>query len=131
MNRINRAKLVWRLGGATLLAVLCNSVGLAGTNLPAPWRTTNHTVATTDFFVSLRGNDNWSGRLADPGEKDGPFATITRARDAVRSLLKAQKPPESIRVIVRGELITLTQRSSSVRRIRAGMARRWFMPRQR
>jgi len=102
MNTINRAKLVWRLGGATLLAVLCNSVGIAGTNLPAPWRTTNHTVATTDLFVSLRGNDNWSGKLADPGEKDGPFATITRARDAVRPLLKAQKPPESIRVIVRG-----------------------------
>ena len=30
-----------------------------------------------EFFVSTRGNDAWSGRLPAPGEKDGPFATVT------------------------------------------------------
>ena len=39
-----------------------------------------------DFFVSSRGKDTWSGKLADPGENDGPFATLARARDAVRAL---------------------------------------------
>ena len=39
------------------------------------------------FFVSPFGNDGWSGRLKDPapGGKDGPFATLARARDAARS----------------------------------------------
>ncbi|MEP4079424.1 right-handed parallel beta-helix repeat-containing protein [Haloferula sp.] len=43
-----------------------------------------------DFYVSTQGSDAWSGRLAEPaaGEKDGPFATLERARDAVRSLKK-------------------------------------------
>ncbi len=58
--------------------------------------------ATTDFFVSLRGNDNWSGRSGDPHGNDGPFATIARTRDAVRAMLKVSKPPESIRVVLCG-----------------------------
>ncbi|MCL5103199.1 MAG: right-handed parallel beta-helix repeat-containing protein [Armatimonadetes bacterium] len=39
-----------------------------------------------DFFVSNSGNDVWSGRLPEPDTAgtDGPFATVTRARDAVR-----------------------------------------------
>jgi hypothetical protein len=59
-------------------------------------------AAKADFFVSPCGNDNWSGRFADPGESDGPFATMTRARAAVRSLLKTRKRPEGIRVVVHG-----------------------------
>lgn len=41
-----------------------------------------------DFYVSTKGNDSWSGTLAepDPTGKDGPFATILRAQKAVRSL---------------------------------------------
>lgn len=58
--------------------------------------------ATADLFVSPRGNDKWSGRSADPGENDGPFATIPRAREAVRALLKAQTHPQGIRVVLRG-----------------------------
>ena len=37
-------------------------------------------AAQADFFVSPKGNDRWSGRLADPDENDGPFATVARAR---------------------------------------------------
>ena len=39
-----------------------------------------------DFFVATNGNDAWSGRLAAPNaaRTDGPFATLTRARDAAR-----------------------------------------------
>ncbi|MCY2954467.1 MAG: hypothetical protein NTU53_21260 [Planctomycetota bacterium] len=58
-------------------------------------------VGAADFFVSIRGKDAWSGTLADPGENDGPFATVARARDAVRALLKAQKQPQRIRVVLR------------------------------
>ena len=42
--------------------------------------------ATADFFVSTRGSDQWSGTLKEPNAQatDGPFATLDRARDAVR-----------------------------------------------
>lgn len=39
---------------------------------------------TADFFVSPQDQDRWSGRLANPAGGDGPFATVSRARDAVR-----------------------------------------------
>jgi hypothetical protein len=40
------------------------------------------------FYVSPDGNDAWSGKRpeADEARTDGPFATIQRARDAVRQL---------------------------------------------
>jgi hypothetical protein len=48
-----------------------------------------------DFFVAPDGAD------ADPGTKEKPFATLARARDAVRELKKA-KPTQGVTVIVRG-----------------------------
>jgi len=38
------------------------------------------------FYVAPQGNDQWSGRIATPSAdgRDGPFATLERARDAVR-----------------------------------------------
>jgi copper-binding protein NosD len=54
------------------------------------------------FFVSPHGNDAWSGRRPDPGGKDGPFATLERARAAVRALHRRQTPPRPIRVVLRG-----------------------------
>ncbi|WP_145081396.1 right-handed parallel beta-helix repeat-containing protein [Aureliella helgolandensis] len=43
-----------------------------------------------DFYVSVDGSDSWSGMLAAPNaqKSDGPFATLERARDAVRELKK-------------------------------------------
>ncbi|MHB1037628.1 MAG: right-handed parallel beta-helix repeat-containing protein [Pirellulales bacterium] len=64
-----------------------------------------------DFFVSAAGNDQWSGRLAEPNaeKSDGPFATLARARDAVRQL-KAQSPrTRPVQVIVRGGTYRLTE----------------------
>ncbi|MGJ8643050.1 MAG: right-handed parallel beta-helix repeat-containing protein [Luteolibacter sp.] len=54
-----------------------------------------------DFFVSTKGSDNWSGTLAEPnqGATDGPFATLVRARDAVRKLKETKK--EDIVVLIR------------------------------
>lgn len=41
-----------------------------------------------EFHVSLKGNDAWSGLLAEPnpGGTDGPFATFERARNALRKV---------------------------------------------
>jgi inosine-uridine nucleoside N-ribohydrolase len=49
-------------------------------------------AAAADFHVSPGGNDRWSGRLARPldGGGDGPFATLARARDAVRELRRLE-----------------------------------------
>jgi len=61
--------------------------------------------AMAAFFVATDGNDDWSGTVAEPNrdQTDGPFATLRRARDAVRELKQAQEEqPEPITVMVRG-----------------------------
>ena len=59
------------------------------------------TAQQADFFVSPSGSDNWSGTLAEPNKdkNDGPFATLERARDAVRELKQSKK--SDITVLVR------------------------------
>lgn len=50
-----------------------------------------------DFYVAPNGNDSWSGTLDTPNKNktDGPFATIERAKVAVRELKsKIYKPKE-------------------------------------
>ncbi len=51
-------------------------------------------AAETDahFYVSVSGSDGWSGTLDAPNahRTDGPFATLQRARDAVRQLKKQE-----------------------------------------
>lgn len=80
-----------------LLSIACfSSLLLGATSIPGGG------PATVNFFVSPRGNDNWSGKLAEPCEYDGPFATVAHARDAVRALLKASKQPKSIHVVLLG-----------------------------
>ena len=48
-------------------------------------------LAETNYYVATNGSDDWSGRLSAPNEAgtDGPFATLQRARDAVRELKKS------------------------------------------
>lgn len=56
------------------------------------------------FFVSTEGNDDWSGKLAAPNAEktDGPFATIVKARDAIRGMKSKQPLSEPVTVMVRG-----------------------------
>ncbi|MBN2451482.1 MAG: hypothetical protein JXR77_13910, partial [Lentisphaeria bacterium] len=47
------------------------------------------------LYVALAGNDAWSGTLAtpNPAKTDGPFASLERARDAIRTLRQAGSLP--------------------------------------
>ncbi len=63
-----------------------------------------------DLYVATNGSDAWSGTLVQPNKAktDGPFATLERARDAVRAL-KAGGPPRPATVWVRGGVYELRQ----------------------
>ena len=56
------------------------------------------------LYVSPSGKDSWSGRLPQPNrtKTDGPFATITGARNAIRKLKRKSECKMPITVIVRG-----------------------------
>ncbi|WP_283435541.1 right-handed parallel beta-helix repeat-containing protein [Neorhodopirellula lusitana] len=62
----------------------------------------------TTLFVAPDGNDQWSGRLADPQQNDGPLATLDAARLKVRQL-KATNPAVNIEVQIRGGTYPLTE----------------------
>lgn len=59
-------------------------------------------VRAATFYVAPDGNDQWSGQLARPnGDKtDGPLASLSGARDAVRRYRSSGKPAEAVKVIV-------------------------------
>jgi len=67
-------------------------------------------MPNADFYVSVKGNDAWSGKLSDPNETrtDGPFATIERARKAVRAL-RSDGIPRRITVLIRGGTYTISK----------------------
>ena len=62
-------------------------------------------VDETVYYVATNGNDNWPGKLAEPNKEgtDGPFVSITRARDAIRGLKEREEELKSpVTVMVRG-----------------------------
>lgn len=59
----------------------------------------------TAFYISPDGNDSWSGKIAEKNRSatDGPFATLEKAREAIRSLKKERGLPDGgITVYLRG-----------------------------
>ena len=62
-----------------------------------------------DYYVGPDGRDTWSGRLPEPddADKDGPFATIERARDAVREARTGQPEARPFTVLIRGGVYRL------------------------
>src|ERR1041384_429690 len=56
------------------------------------------------LFVSPQGNDGWSGRLSSPNKAgtDGHFASINRARVAVRGFKTKGELSRAVRVVLRG-----------------------------
>jgi hypothetical protein len=69
-------------------------------------------AAEDNFFVAPAGNDQWSGRLAEPNaaKTDGPFASVKRAQEAVRTQ-KQQEPARDKPIVVtlRGGTYWLTE----------------------
>jgi Right handed beta helix region len=64
-----------------------------------------------DFYVARDGSDLWSGTRPAPDvqKTDGPFATLERARDAIRTLRETGHwPREGVTVSVRGGLYPLS-----------------------
>ncbi len=61
-------------------------------------------AADPDLYVSLQGNDAWSGRQAepDPAKTDGPLATIERAQQIIRQGKGQPGRTGPIRVAIRG-----------------------------
>jgi len=56
-----------------------------------------------ELYVSPAGNDSWSGRTPAPGNYDGPFATLERARDEIRGLKQdGGLPMGGVAVMLRG-----------------------------
>lgn len=78
---------------------------------------------TTTIYVATNGNDSWSGKLSDPNtdKTDGPFATIERARDAIRVLKGMGTLSNPVSVQVRGgkyflsKPITLNEKDSGTK----------------
>jgi len=67
--------------------------------------------ATVRFYVATDGSDDWSGRLPQPNaaRTDGPFATIDRARDAIRQLKQKGPSPGPVEVLIRGGMYFLAE----------------------
>lgn len=55
-----------------------------------------------EIFVSPKGNDTWSGLLAEPRTNDGPIQTLGRAQSLLRELKQnGSLPSEKIFVNLR------------------------------
>jgi len=63
------------------------------------------------FYVSANGNDAWSGRLAkvNGSRTDGPFASIRKARDAIRDLKDKEKLRAPVSVYIRNGFYQLPE----------------------
>lgn len=66
----------------------------------------------TGFYVSTMGNDSWSGRLSAPNARgsNGPFATLEKARNAIRGLKEAGPLPQGgVTVYIRGGIYLINE----------------------
>jgi hypothetical protein len=64
----------------------------------------NHPFQENDLFVSIEGNDKWSGGLPAPNadRTDGPLATVDAARKKIRAIKQAGRLAGSLTVWIRG-----------------------------
>lgn len=93
-------------GVRTLFLVGIAVVGILG---GPPWTgvafaAEGRTPDGADLYVAPNGNDQWSGTLPEPNaqQSDGPFASLERARDAVRRLRAKQTWQRPLVVMLRG-----------------------------
>ena len=85
MKQSSSNSLMTRTVARLAVAVMFAAVFVAGARTAEP----------VTFHVATCGNDAWSGKPAKPNNEktDGPFATVERARDAIRSLKQVGKLP--------------------------------------
>lgn len=105
---INRRHFI-RLACTGLVATT-SSFSLSADKLQTSKKVPSYAAEKADFYVSTTGDDGWSGtrEQASANSSNGPFATLTRARDAVRAL-KRQQPDKDIVVLIRGGLYQLNE----------------------
>ncbi len=91
-----------------LLAIVVTAICLAGLTGTA---LTTAGAEPIRFYVAAVGNDTWSGTLPEPNtaNTDGPFATLGRARDAIRELKKAAPLQQAVTVTVHGGTYVLAE----------------------
>ena len=58
--------------------------------------------APVDLYISPDGDDTWSGTFPDPATDDGPFASLERARNEIRTLRQSGQLPRGAVVHLRG-----------------------------
>lgn len=102
MRRMTRRNFLWNSSRAAGLTKFGTSFNL----WPAPSQPVSKPYVfgpDTTFFVATNGNDAWTGKIEEPNvlRTDGPFATLTRARDAIRQLKSQQSITGPIKVMVR------------------------------
>ncbi|MBD1940403.1 right-handed parallel beta-helix repeat-containing protein [Microcoleus sp. FACHB-68] len=112
MDRRTFLTWVW-LGCLTSVSPAMVKAGTAGAKGELADDLVSQRLEPVVFYVALNGNDAWSGLQADPNtaKTDGPFATIQKARDAIRKLKREQgatlKQPVS--VLLRGGTYFLSE----------------------
>ena len=112
MNR--RVFLTWL--GLGLLASASPIAIAALINQDKPQQTSDFVLNGLEpvlFYVAPNGNDGWSGKWEKPNwtKTDGPFATLHRARDAIRELKNQQGGilKQSVIVFLRGGTYFLSE----------------------
>ena len=67
-------------------------------------------LGAADHYVSIQGNDTWTGLLAEPNaaRTDGPFRSLPKARAAARAELKAGAKESTILIRAGVHEITTT-----------------------
>jgi parallel beta-helix repeat protein len=100
MNR--RTFLNW-LGLGCLVSISPTIIALIMVNIKDSLATNKESSAIV-FYISPDGNDAWTGKQPTPQGGDGAFATIARARDAIRELKQQQGGTlkEPVTVFLRG-----------------------------
>jgi hypothetical protein len=66
----------------------------------------------SNFYISPAGDDSWSGTLPAPnaGRTDGPFKTLAKARDTIRTLKQTKRfPAGGVTVHLRAGVYPLTE----------------------
>ncbi|MBT3381381.1 MAG: hypothetical protein HN742_41225 [Lentisphaerae bacterium] len=104
-----------------LLSTIAGWVAAVTGTAALPWVTELEKAAGQVLYVSVAGDDTWTGRLPEPNPAgtDGPFATLEQARDEIRQVKEdGGLPPKGVTVAIlegryeRAETLVLAKEDS-------------------